>query len=115
MFETDRQTDRQFQIRSSLLWYNFGNTIFSLTRSYISFDILRRVMTDYFKYDLFYCMNVTDIDDKVGLKNVFVFVFLCVSILLDVLLLLLLLFVVATFFSVPDCFVVCSFISTTVP
>lgn len=34
-------------------------------RSYISFDILRRVLRDYFKYDVFYCMNITDIDDKV--------------------------------------------------
>lgn len=35
------------------------------SRSYISFDILRRILRDYFKYDVFYCMNVTDIDDKV--------------------------------------------------
>lgn len=34
-------------------------------RSYISFDILRRVLRDYFKFDVFYCMNITDIDDKV--------------------------------------------------
>lgn len=34
-------------------------------RSYISFDILRRILRDYFKYDVFYCMNITDIDDKV--------------------------------------------------
>uniref|UniRef100_A0A8C2ZA82 Cysteine--tRNA ligase, cytoplasmic n=1 Tax=Cyclopterus lumpus TaxID=8103 RepID=A0A8C2ZA82_CYCLU len=34
-------------------------------RSYISFDILRRVLKDYFKYDVFYCMNITDIDDKI--------------------------------------------------
>ena len=37
-------------------------------RSYITFDILRRVMTDYFKYDVFYAMNITDIDDKVGMS-----------------------------------------------
>ena len=40
--------------------------MFCFFRSYISFDILRRVMTDYFKYDVFYAMNITDIDDKVG-------------------------------------------------
>ncbi|XP_077901524.1 cysteine--tRNA ligase, cytoplasmic isoform X3 [Ictidomys tridecemlineatus] len=34
-------------------------------RSYISFDILRRVLKDYFQYDVFYCMNITDIDDKI--------------------------------------------------
>ena len=34
-------------------------------RSYISFDILRRVMQGYFNYDIFYVMNITDVDDKV--------------------------------------------------
>ena len=36
-------------------------------RSYISFDILRRILMNYFKYDVHYCMNITDIDDKVRL------------------------------------------------
>lgn len=34
-------------------------------RSYISFDILRRVLADYFNYNVFYVMNITDIDDKI--------------------------------------------------
>lgn len=34
-------------------------------RSYISFDILRRVLSDYFGYNVFYVMNITDIDDKI--------------------------------------------------
>lgn len=43
------------------------------SRSYISFDILRRILMDYFKYDVFYCMNITDIDDKVrGLEVVLI-------------------------------------------
>eukprot|EP00061_Rhincodon_typus_P017536 g46263.t1 len=33
--------------------------------SYISFDILRRILMNYFKYDVFYCMNITDVDDKI--------------------------------------------------
>ncbi|GFR89322.1 cysteine--tRNA ligase, cytoplasmic-like [Elysia marginata] len=37
-------------------------------RSYISFDILRRVLSDYFNYDIFYCMNITDIDDKIIMR-----------------------------------------------
>jgi cysteinyl-tRNA synthetase len=37
-----------------------------LSRSYITFDILRRVMRDYFNYDILYAMNITDIDNKVG-------------------------------------------------
>ncbi|KAJ1337080.1 hypothetical protein BSLG_006840 [Batrachochytrium salamandrivorans] len=39
----------------------------SLTRkkNVFSFDIVRRIMTDYFGYDLQYVMNITDIDDKI--------------------------------------------------
>ena len=36
-------------------------------RAYITFDIIRRVLTDYFKYDVQYVMNITDLDDKVAL------------------------------------------------
>ena len=32
----------------------------------MSFDILRRVLKDYFNYDVIYAMNITDIDDKVS-------------------------------------------------
>lgn len=34
-------------------------------RSYISFDILRRVLVDYFGYNVLYVMNITDVDDKI--------------------------------------------------
>nr|BAC28234.1 unnamed protein product [Mus musculus] len=51
-------------------WYCCGPTVYDAShmghaRSYISFDILRRVLRDYFQYDVFYCMNITDIDDKI--------------------------------------------------
>ncbi|VTJ82501.1 cysteine--tRNA ligase, cytoplasmic isoform X1 [Marmota monax] len=51
-------------------WYCCGPTVYDAShmghaRSYISFDILRRVLKDYFQYDVFYCMNITDIDDKI--------------------------------------------------
>ncbi|KAI1297852.1 Cysteine--tRNA ligase, cytoplasmic [Halotydeus destructor] len=51
-------------------WYNCGPTVYDHShmghaRSYITFDIIRRVLTDYFNYDIFYVMNITDIDDKI--------------------------------------------------
>nr|XP_025859983.1 cysteine--tRNA ligase, cytoplasmic isoform X3 [Vulpes vulpes] len=51
-------------------WYCCGPTVYDAShmghaRSYISFDILRRVLRDYFGYDVFYCMNITDVDDKI--------------------------------------------------
>lgn len=47
------------------LFTNFLFFIFKFIRSYISFDILRRVLADYFNYNIFYVMNITDIDDKI--------------------------------------------------
>lgn len=35
------------------------------SRNYVTQDILRRIMTDYFGYDVHFVMNVTDIDNKV--------------------------------------------------
>ncbi|XP_048829421.1 cysteine--tRNA ligase, cytoplasmic isoform X1 [Brienomyrus brachyistius] len=51
-------------------WYCCGPTVYDAShmghaRSYISFDILRRILMNYFKYDVLYCMNITDIDDKI--------------------------------------------------
>jgi len=51
-------------------WYSCGPTVYDAShmghaRSYITFDILRRVLNDYFNYDIFYVMNVTDVDDKI--------------------------------------------------
>ncbi|XP_059831538.1 cysteine--tRNA ligase, cytoplasmic isoform X2 [Hypanus sabinus] len=53
-----------------VLWYCCGPTVYDAShmghaRSYISFDILRRILMNYFKYDVFYCMNITDVDDKI--------------------------------------------------
>ncbi|XP_016661759.1 cysteine--tRNA ligase, cytoplasmic [Acyrthosiphon pisum] len=51
-------------------WYSCGPTVYDAShmghaRSYITFDILRRVLKDYFHYDVEYVMNITDIDDKI--------------------------------------------------
>ncbi|XP_043269194.1 cysteine--tRNA ligase, cytoplasmic [Venturia canescens] len=58
------------QYGNRVLWYSCGPTVYDAShmghaRSYISFDILRRVMSDYFGYDILYVMNITDIDDKI--------------------------------------------------
>uniref|UniRef100_A0A7N8YLM7 Cysteine--tRNA ligase, cytoplasmic n=1 Tax=Mastacembelus armatus TaxID=205130 RepID=A0A7N8YLM7_9TELE len=55
---------------NKVTWYCCGPTVYDAShmghaRSYISFDILRRILRDYFKYDVLYCMNITDIDDKI--------------------------------------------------
>ncbi|KAM4630223.1 cysteine--tRNA ligase, cytoplasmic [Polymixia lowei] len=55
---------------NKVYWYSCGPTVYDAShmghaRSYISFDILRRILKDYFKYDVLYCINITDIDDKI--------------------------------------------------
>jgi len=34
-------------------------------RTYLGFDIIRRILSDYFGYDVTLVMNVTDLDDKI--------------------------------------------------
>uniref|UniRef100_A0A0G4FW38 cysteine--tRNA ligase n=1 Tax=Chromera velia CCMP2878 TaxID=1169474 RepID=A0A0G4FW38_9ALVE len=54
-------------------WYTCGPTVYDAchmghARAYLTFDILRRIMEDYFGYEVFYQVNVTDIDDKIILR-----------------------------------------------
>lgn len=37
----------------------------SLCSTYVCFDVLRRIMSSYFGYDVLLTMNITDIDDKI--------------------------------------------------
>lgn len=51
-------------------WYNCGPTVYDAShmghaRTYLTFDILRRVLRDYFGYDIFFVQNITDVDDKI--------------------------------------------------
>ena len=54
----------------TLTWYMCGPTVYDSAhlghaRTYLSFDILRRILSSYFNYDVNVCMNITDIDDKI--------------------------------------------------
>lgn len=53
-----------------ITWYGCGPTVYDAAhmghaRTYVAFDIIRRILNDYFGYQLFMCMNITDIDDKI--------------------------------------------------
>ena len=55
-------------------WYTCGPTVYDAAhlghaRTYVSFDIIRRIMSSYFKYDVKLCMNITDIDDKIIIRS----------------------------------------------
>ena len=38
-------------------------------RNYLTQDIIRRILQNYFGYDVNFVMNITDIDDKVSLGS----------------------------------------------
>ena len=59
-------------------WYNCGPTVYDAShmghaRTYLTFDIVRRVFSDYFGYSIHYVMNITDIDDKIIKRYVMFF------------------------------------------
>lgn len=56
-----------------ITWYTCGPTVYDSAhlghaRNYLTFDILRRVLEDYFGYNVLFVMNVTDVDDKIILR-----------------------------------------------
>lgn len=55
-------------------WYTCGPTVYDDShlghaRNYVSADILRRIMKDYFGFKVKYVMNITDVDDKIILRG----------------------------------------------
>ncbi|KAI5295672.1 hypothetical protein KEM52_000606 [Ascosphaera acerosa] len=51
-------------------WYACGPTVYDdahlgHARNYVSTDVLRRIMRDYFKFEVEFVMNITDVDDKI--------------------------------------------------
>eukprot|EP00980_Cylindrotheca_fusiformis_P023017 scaffold10054_cov140-Cylindrotheca_fusiformis.AAC.8 len=61
------------RINRTVTWYTCGPTVYDAchmghARAYLTFDILRRIMEDYFHFDLLYQVNITDVDDKIILR-----------------------------------------------
>jgi cysteinyl-tRNA synthetase len=57
-------------------WYVCGPTVYDdahlgHARSYVTTDIIRRILRDYFKYKISFVMNITDVDDKVQRLRLF--------------------------------------------
>ncbi|KAJ9113841.1 hypothetical protein QFC19_000034 [Naganishia cerealis] len=54
-------------------WYNCGPTVYDSAhmghaRNYLTQDMIRRILRDYFGYDVNFVMNVTDIEDKIIIR-----------------------------------------------
>ncbi|GME83510.1 unnamed protein product [Ambrosiozyma monospora] len=58
---------------NEVTWYSCGPTVYNSShmghaRNYVTIDINRRILQDYFGYNVKFIQNVTDIDDKIILK-----------------------------------------------
>ena len=59
--------------KDEVTWYSCGPTVYDdahlgHARNYVTIDILRRILRDYFKYRVRFVQNVTDVDDKIILR-----------------------------------------------
>lgn len=57
-----------------VLWYQCGPTVYAEShmghaRTYVALDVVRRIMSDYFGYNIVLAQNVTDIDDKIIIRS----------------------------------------------
>jgi len=54
----------------TIRWYQCGPTVYAPShaghaRAYVTFDIMRRLMADYFSFNVKFVQNITDVDDKI--------------------------------------------------
>jgi cysteinyl-tRNA synthetase len=60
--------------KERVTWYQCGPTVYAEShvghaRTYVSLDVVRRIMKDYLGYNIILCQNVTDIDDKIIMRS----------------------------------------------
>lgn len=58
----------------TITWYQCGPTVYAEShlghaRTYVGLDIIRRVLRDFFGYNIVLCQNVTDVDDKIIIRS----------------------------------------------
>ncbi|ANB13487.1 cysteine--tRNA ligase [Sugiyamaella lignohabitans] len=67
---TRSKTEFTPMVSNKISWYSCGPTVYDAShmghaRNYVTIDINRRILSDYFGYHIFFVQNVTDIDDKI--------------------------------------------------
>lgn len=60
--------------KERVTWYQCGPTVYAEShvghaRTYVTLDVVRRIMKDYLGYNIILCQNVTDIDDKIIIRS----------------------------------------------
>lgn len=61
-------------VSSQVTWYQCGPTVYAEShmghaRTYVSLDIIRRIVQNFLGYNVILCQNVTDIDDKIIIRS----------------------------------------------
>ena len=70
LHDTDRNEIFEVDTSRPLKVYICGPTVYTAShvghlKTYMTFDIVRRIMTDYLGLNLIYMMNITNVDDKI--------------------------------------------------
>lgn len=60
--------------KGHVTWYSCGPTVYDdahlgHARNYVTIDIIRRILSDYFGFRVHFVMNITDVDDKIILRG----------------------------------------------
>lgn len=53
------------QLYTLTVTWDMQGIFISKSRNYLCNDMIRRVLRDHFGYNIQYCMNITDVDDKI--------------------------------------------------
>lgn len=61
-------------VPDTISWYSCGPTVYDdahlgHARNYVTTDIIRRILRDYFGFKVRFVMNITDVDDKIILRG----------------------------------------------
>lgn len=57
------------RIADSFVCVVYDDSHLGHARNYVTTDIIRRILRDYFKFDVHFVMNITDVDDKIILRG----------------------------------------------
>lgn len=70
IFNSITQEKEDFVAQKTIKWYICGPTVYDSShighaRTYVTFDMIRAILEQYFGYNVIYVMNITNIDDKI--------------------------------------------------
>ncbi|CAF0712396.1 unnamed protein product [Brachionus calyciflorus] len=76
VFNSLTKTKEPLILKNNILyWYSCGPTVYNSAHighasSYVNFDIIKRILTNYFQINVVNLMNITDIDDKIIIRSI---------------------------------------------